>query len=261
MNVVSTSNKPLVSIITATTGNLMLEDVMRSVCRQTYKNIEHYVVIDGIERKKEAIKILNKFNSTKTCVLPVATGKDNYNGHRIYGAFTYLCNGQYIMYLDEDNWLEPEHVEALVDVIEKDNVWAYSLRNIYTQDKKFICEDNCESLGKWKSVLNDNFIDVGCWFLPKQLALLVTPLWYRRARHPQEQPEVDRIITSVLMQQEPKYDCSKAYTLNYRVGNRNDSVQAQFFLTGNEKIKQVYGEAFPWKQVDKKEESFYTITL
>lgn len=240
-------DEPLVTVVTATTGSDFLYDALLSVKKQTYKNIEHYVVIDGIERKKEALKILKNFPDVKLLTLPYATGKDNYNGHRIYAAATYLSNGKYISFLDEDNYYEPNHVASCVNLAMEGYDWVYSLRNIIDKDKNFICEDNCESLGKWKSVLNDNFVDVGCWFLSKPSALMVTPLWYRRARHPNEQPEVDRIITSTLMEHAPKFECTKKYTLNYRVGNRLDSVQAGFFQQGNERMLEVHNGILPWK--------------
>jgi glycosyltransferase involved in cell wall biosynthesis len=36
-----------VSVITATTGGVRLADCIESVRNQTYKNIEHYVIVDG----------------------------------------------------------------------------------------------------------------------------------------------------------------------------------------------------------------------
>lgn len=251
-------NNPLVTVITATTGNKHLYDALLSVKKQTYKNIEHYVVIDGFERKKDALKILKSFPDVKLLVLPYSTGKDNYNGHRIYGAGTYLCNGNYVTFLDEDNYYEPDHIRSCVDLVKQGYDWVYSFRNIIDQDGNFLCEDNCESLGKWKSVLNDNFVDVGCWFLSKQSALMVTPLWYRRARHPQEQPEVDRIITSTLMQHAPNFESTMKYTLNYRVGNRSDSVQKEFFEKGNEIMLEQHGGNLPWKN---KKEEYITINF
>jgi len=250
-------NEPLVTVITATTGNEKLYEACLSVKKQTYKNIEHYVVVDGQERKKDALKILNKFPDVKNLVLPYATGKDNYNGHRIYGASTFLVNGKYVTFLDEDNYYESDHIQSCIGVCEGKE-WVYSLRRIVDGEKNFICNDDCESLGKWTSVLNDNFVDVGCWFLSKNAALTVAPLWYRRARHPNEQPEVDRIITSTLMQHFDKYECTKKYTLNYRVGNRHDSVKGEFFIKGNAIMQQKYDGKFPWNE---KEEETYTIAL
>lgn len=252
-------NEHLVTVITATTGNEKLYDALLSVKKQTYKNVEHYVVVDGLERKKEALKIINSFPGVKTLVLPYATGKDNYNGHRIYGASSFLVEGKYLTFLDEDNYYEPDHIQSCVDLATDGYDWVYSLRKIVDSKKNFICNDDCESLGKWKSVLNDNFVDVGCWFLSKSAALTVAPLWYRRARHPQEQPEVDRIITSTLMTHFEKFECTRKYTLNYRVGNRTDSVQGEFFIKGNAVMNEAYGGKFPWNE-EKKEET-YTIEL
>jgi glycosyltransferase involved in cell wall biosynthesis len=256
MDMINLIDSPLVTVITPTTGNSMLLDALHSVKNQTYKNIEHFVVVDGPERKKEALKLTRNFD-VKLLVLPHATGKDNYNGHRIYGASTYLVNGLYTAFLDEDNYYDPTHIESCVRKAQEGFEWVYSLRKIIDKDKKFICNDDCESLGKWKSVLNDNFIDVGCWFLSKPIALMVSPLWYRRARHPEEQPEVDRIITHTLMQHAPKFECTNEYSLNYRVGSRADSVQAEFFINGNQKMKEAYKDNLPWK----KKEEYITIEL
>lgn len=243
-------DNPLVTVVTATTGAKCLQDACESVANQTYKNIEHYVVVDGVERGEASLQILKKFPNVKLLILPYATGKDNYNGHRIYGSATYLTNGKYISFLDEDNYYDADHVESCVELVKQGYSWVYSLRKIVGRDKNFICNDDCESLGKWKSVLNDNFVDVGCWFLSKPSALMVSPLWYRRARHPEEQPEVDRIITSTLMQHSPNFECTKKYTLNYRVGNRPDSVQAKFFLQGNKRMEEALGGKLPWKETE-----------
>jgi len=38
------------------------------------------------------------------------------------------------------------------------------------------------------------------------------------------------------------------YTLNYRAGNTGLSVQSEFFLRGNEVMKQKYNGSLPWKK-------------
>lgn len=247
-------DQPLVTVITPTTGNIFLYDALVSIREQTYKNIEHYVVIDGVERQEKAMCILKNFPEVKLLTLPYPTGKDNfaeskyfYNGHRIHAAATYLCNGKYISFLDEDNYYEPDHISSCVDLVKKGYDWVYSLRNIIGQDKKFICQDNCESLGRWRSVINSNLIDVGCYFLSKVSALIISPLWYRRARHPNEQPEADRIIADTLMKNIPNFECTYKYTLNYRVGSRHDSVQGKFFEEGNALMLKAYNGLLPWK--------------
>ena len=241
--------KPLVTVITPTTGNSMVYDAVRSVENQTYSNIQHLVVIDGPERSQFVHDVL-KNTQAQIIQLPYATGKDQYNGHRIYGAMTYIAQGEYLCFLDEDNWYDENHIECLVDTINKGFTWAYSLRKIVSQSGEYICNDDCESLGKWQSIINDFFVDVGCFMIPKQIALGFSPGWYRRARHPQEQPEVDRLLTSVLLQQlgGDKVDTSGQYTLNYRVASRKDSVQSEFFKQGNEIMKQRMNGEYPWRK-------------
>lgn len=236
--------KPLVTVVTATTCTPYLRQNLNSVLAQTYDNVQHLVVVDG----KHHLEKLDYDISTDTIILPYATGTDQYNGHRIYAAATYLAKGDYLMYLDEDNWLEPNHVQSLVDLaIAKPDGFYCSLRKITDMDGNFICNDDCESLGNWVSVINDYFVDVNCFFLPKKLALQLTPLWYRRARHYDDQPEVDRALTFVLRQNKIPCYVSGEYSVNYRAGNREDSVQAQFFLQGNQIMQERYKGDFPWR--------------
>lgn len=235
--------KPLVTVITPTTGAPCVRQALDSVKNQTYDSIQHLVVVDGQPKGRV---IAREYPHIDLVDLPYATGKDQYNGHRIYGAMTYIANGDFICFLDEDNWYEPNHIESLVDVISKGNTWAYSLRKIVSQEGEYICNDDCESLGKWTSVINDKFIDVNCFMIPKISALGFSPYWYRRARHPQEQPEVDRILSPFMMQNLPEFDTNGQYTINYRVASRGDSVQAEFFLKGNEMMNKQYNGELPW---------------
>jgi hypothetical protein len=136
-------------------------------------------------------------------------------------------------------------------VKEKDLDWAFSFRKIIDQEGKVICLDDCESLGKWASVLNPNdfFIDVNCYFVKKQVAIGMVPLWYRKFREP-GQPEIDRVLASTLMHpnNKLKFDGTLDYTVKYRVGNTGLSVQADFFLNGNDIMTRRYNGVLPWKR-------------
>jgi glycosyltransferase involved in cell wall biosynthesis len=239
-----------VAVITPTTGTKYLDECLSSVSNQTYKNIQHFVVIDGPEYKDKALEVLHNHKDKTILTLPENTGAGGYNGHRIYGSIPFLINTDYVMFLDEDNWISPNHVESLVDVINEGNDWAFSLRKIYDGDGNFICTDDCENLGLWPTCINENelFVDVGAYFLPTSIAVQIAPLWYRRARHPDEQPEVDRLIMQVLLQYGFKYNTNGRYTLNYRVGNRSDSVQKDFFIWGNLMMEKKYKDGFPWRK-------------
>ena len=235
----------MVTVITPTTGAPYLKQALESVKSQTYENVQHLVVVDGNHPKAHVM--LQDYPNVDVIELPYPTGIDRYNGHRIYGASTYLAKGEYLCFLDEDNWLEPDHVESMMKVIESGNQWAFSLRKITDKDGNYVCNDDCESLGKWPSCLNDYFVDVGCYFFPKELALQLTPIWHRKAREPGV-PEVDRMLIHVLRQNNLTCDSNGLYTLNYRTGNTERSVQKEFFLQGNEMMKQKYNGNLPWQK-------------
>lgn len=246
-----------VTVITPTIGKPHLKDCIESVRAQTYKNVEHIVVVDGEERWKDAEPVLlsaafprGKPNE-HVVVLPYATGTDRYNGHRIYGAMTYIADGDYHVWLDDDNMLEPTHIESLVNLVTEKNLdWAFSLRKIVDKHGHYLCHDDCESLGLWPSVLDerDFFVDVNCYFVKKQVAVGMSPVWYRKFREP-GQIEIDRVISGTLMAQQNKlkFDCTREYTVKYRVGNTGLSVQTEFFTNGNKKMMEKYKGALPWK--------------
>ena len=236
---------PLVTVITATTGSDYLARNIQSIREQSYQNVQHLVVVDGHERLDNAKRFFH--DDLDVITLPYPTGIEQYNGHRIYGGCTYFAKGDYIIYLDEDNWLDYNHIAELVNV-SSDDTWSYSLRKIVDSDGKYICNDDCESLGDWESIINDYFVDVNCFFFPRKIALQLTPLWYRRARHPNDQPEVDRLLTFVLRQNKIKSNNTGKYTVNYRAGNRTDSVQAQFFINGNINMIKKYNGILPWRK-------------
>jgi glycosyltransferase involved in cell wall biosynthesis len=244
-----------VTIITATVGNPRLADCILSVRNQTHADIDHLLVCDGRERETVVIQEFDRalqkqegaLKHVKPVWLPYSIGKDRWNGHRIYAAGAFMADGDYVMYLDDDNTLEPDHIESLLTVCET-NDWAYSLRNIVDKDGKFLCQDNCESLGKWASVLDekDFFIDVNCYFLPTRLAIHLGPAWYRKFREP-GMPEVDRVLAATLMNNNLKFECTYEHTVNYTVGNTENSVKKEFFENGNRVMRDRYPDGLPWK--------------
>ncbi len=119
-----------VAVVTPTIASKHLKQCIDSVNKQTYKDITHYIFVDGCQYEPEARKILKQSPKTKMIELEENVGKGWY-GHRVYAACSFLVNADVICYLDEDNWYEPNHIEELVNVIKEGNDWAYSLRKIY----------------------------------------------------------------------------------------------------------------------------------
>lgn len=248
--------KPLVTVITASTGNPLLRDCIKSVQAQTYDRIQHLLFIDGQDCFAPVYNIIDNgpegsIDSANLDVIPLpySVGKDRWNGHRMYGAGTHLADGQFLMFLDDDNSIEPDHIKNMLEVINRGNQWAFAFRNI--QDSTgFLCQDNCESLGKWSSIINDKdfFIDVNCYFLPKDIAMAMSPVWNRKFREP-GQMEIDRAMYHVLVEMlKTKFDTSYKYTVNYTVGNSPLSVKKEFFLEGNEKMLAKHKGELPWRK-------------
>jgi glycosyltransferase involved in cell wall biosynthesis len=230
-----------VAVVTPTIASEHLAKCIDSVDKQTYEDITHYIFIDGCQYEPKVREILVGSSKTRMIELEENVGKGWY-GHRVYAACSFLVNADIIVYLDEDNWLDPCHVQRIVDKIQEGNDWAYSLRKIYDKDGNFICEDNCESLGKWPVYFNSDVhhIDTSCFGVKRDVAVRIGQAWYG-------QWGADRQFFNTLKQNFPKYECTNVYTSCYRLDGNPNSVTKDFFEQGNEINKQKYNGEFPWK--------------
>jgi len=244
-----------VAIVTPTIGSEHLVRCVDSVDKQTYSDLTHYVFIDGEQSELSVIDKIEGATKVKKIVLEENVGKGWY-GHRVYSACSFLVNADVICYLDEDNWYEPNHVEKLVDKIKQGNDWAYSLRKIYDKDGNFLCNDDCESLGKWPVYFNGEVfhIDTSSFAIRRDIAVRIGHAWYG-------QWGADRQFFSALKNHFPKFDCSNDYTMCYRLDGNPNSVTQEFFDKGNAASAEKYSTGFPWKQSVIKEELGPNISL
>lgn len=233
-----------VAVVTPTIGSPVLKDCLQSVQKQTYKNLTHYVFVDGEQYFGNSYLTINENCSEKeikTISLQENVGKGWY-GHRVYSACSFLVNADIICYLDEDNWFEPNHVEKLVETMQSQNYdWVYSLRKIHDKDGSFICNDNCESLGKWPVYVNDQVyhIDTSCFAVKTEVATKIGHAWYG-------QWGADRQFFYALRQYFPHFTCSANYSLCYRLDGNPNSVNREFFEIGNQKNYEKYSGVYPW---------------
>jgi len=232
-----------VAVVTPTIGSEHLAQCIESVQNQTYENLTHYIFLDGEEHfQKIYPHTLDKTKrQIKSIGLQENIGKGWY-GHRVYAACSFLVNADVICYLDEDNWFEPDHVEKMVKKLEEDNQWVYSLRKIYSKEGEYLCEDNCESLGKWPVYINHELfhIDTSSFAVRRDVAVRIGHSWYG-------QWGADRQFFTNLKNNFTKFDCINAHTLCYRLDGNPNSVNKQFFDDGNAINEKKYGGQFPWK--------------
>jgi len=240
-----------VTVITPTTGMDTLEQAIKSVSTQ---NAEHIIVVDGVQFAENAVKIVtaNQHPNLRIVIVPENTGNPQrhfnpeYNGkfygHRIYGAMANLVNTDYIMFLDEDNWYEPNHIESMVQLIENHNLeWAYSLRNVVDAQGKFICQDNCDSLGVFPNYKNIPFVDMNCYCFGVGTLLKIVDIFQIPNYH------CDRAVFKkavAICSDYDKFGGTGRYTVNYRVTKEG---QADWFIKGNEHMQQLYNGNYPWR--------------
>ena len=218
------------TVMIPTTGATEVRNAIESVLNQTYDTL-CYVVCDGNKFKSKTKVILDDYLGNKNlriCYLPENVGANGFYGHRVYAAFTHLVNTEYVMYLDQDNWLQPNHVQSCVDTInDKKLQWCHSLRNIY---------------GKWMAWTNTYHIDTNTYFLKREIAIKLASAWHGGWGQ-------DRVFLQVINQYFPQtYSCTGEYTVNYRVDGGEGSVNKEFFIKGNEFMNDKYDGEFPWKK-------------
>jgi hypothetical protein len=242
-----------VTVITAAIGHHNLSKCAASVQYQTHAKTDHWIVVDGPEHEANVRNRLPPTLKKRPTVLtlPHSTGKNNWNGHRIYAASSFLINSEFIAFLDEDNWYDPDHIGSLMSSIESSKAaWAFSLRKIVDIDGNVVVLDNCESLGGFHHAVNSpqNFlVDTSGYLLRREVAVAHAPIWYSPTRAPDVRMEPDGALCRALLKSHPKFASNRRHTLNYSVGNRPDSVQAGFFLHGNEVMRQKYPGGLPWE--------------
>jgi hypothetical protein len=158
--------------------------------------------------------------------------------------FGHLINHDYVLFLDQDNWFKPEHVDSLINIIESKNLdWAYSLRQIYDKDKNYVTDDNCESLGRWPAWVGEDvyLIDTSSYCFKTSFYRQVCHIWDFGWGG-------DRRFYNILKDniKHDNYVCTGEYTLSYRLGGNEGSVNREFFDEGNKKMHTKYAGKYPW---------------
>ena len=221
-------------VITPTTGKDTVEKAFHSVRNQTIKT-EHLIVEDGPGVGTYPFA-LDRFSRI---TLPENVGGNGWYGHRVYAAMPLMVNADYILFLDEDNWFEPNHVETMINKIKsKDLMWAYSLRRICNEAGEYIGDDDCESLGRWPTFYDHtlNFVDTNCYCFRREYLVTVAHKFYG-------QWGADRPFYKAASATLPSFGCTGEATVNYRAPER----LLEMFREGNKLMKQAYQEPLPWR--------------
>ena len=237
---IEAQRQPRIMVITPTTGKDTVVKAVESVRDQTIPT-EHLIVCDGDPAYQKAwdLDIAWKADFIKLLTLPENVGSNGWYGHRVYAAMPLMVNADYILFLDEDNWFEPNHVETMINKIKsKDLMWAYSLRRIHDESGQYVCDDDCESLGRYPTFYDHsiNFVDTNCYCFRREFLVTVAHSFY--GKWGADRPFYKAASTSL-----PAFGCTGEATVNYRAPER----LLKMFAEGNKLMKNGYKPLLPWR--------------
>lgn len=167
-----------ITVLTPSIGTPELARAVDSVARQTrHVEVEHIVVADGRKHESNVRRIAmggwpGISSTPRVYSIPVNTGANQWNGHRIYAHFSQLLVDTHILFLlDEDNAYEPEHIETLAPIAERHG-FAWSRRKVFLPNGEYLGIDKHESVGKYvqlNKIADDVYapeyalVDTSCW--------------------------------------------------------------------------------------------------
>lgn len=141
---------PLVSVITATwhRHDVLINRCIPSVKNQTYPNIEHIIVSDGLD---------SDLKSLEPSVIELGHNQQVMQDHwgaipRLVGS--YLARGEYIAYLDDDNEYLPNHIEILLEHLQESGAGV-----AYGQLERFVSYGQVENMKL--DVIGDGIVELG----------------------------------------------------------------------------------------------------
>jgi glycosyltransferase involved in cell wall biosynthesis len=251
------TDRQTAAVIIPTTGRATLRRAVQSVLAQTHPDTVAVIVVDGPQFGPATIESLDGLlphPRIQLMPLPQNTGANGYQGHRIYGSVPQLVNQDWIFWLDDDNWFEPDHVaECVGSCVEHGLSWCATLRNIYEPGGAFLCVDECESLAVVPTWFNpsSHHVDTSCFCLSREVAVQLAMHWHRPHlpfdTDPAKYVSPDTSICQVLRQDAPCYALIARATVNYTLGSRDITPKPEFFTKGNIVMRKRHGGKLPWE--------------
>jgi len=137
-------------IVPVYNGFSYLKKCLDSLINQTYKNIEILIVNDG--STDDSLKILNKYQKKDNRIILI--DKQNEGQAKARNLALSKASGEYILFVDCDDYIELSMVEDLIKIAIKEN------SDIVSSDLKCINEDGNSFIIKgMQNVSNDNSIN------------------------------------------------------------------------------------------------------
>lgn len=139
-----------------------IEKCVNSICEQSYKNIEIIVVNDGSTDLTE--EILARIAKTDNRVNVISVENSGVSAARNCGIDN--CHGDYVVFVDGDDYLAKDYVEYMMSIVEKTGAEFCLSKNCFTQSyEKQVAKDSIETLNgiEGTALLLSPRVIVGCW--------------------------------------------------------------------------------------------------
>ncbi len=119
--------KPLVSVIVRTKDRpLLLHEALQSIVNQSYSPLEIVVVNDG---GCDISDVLSHFRQQDISI-QLLNQKHNVGRSSAGNIGLRAANGQYLIFLDDDDWFEPQHISILIDALQNNPQYLAAYANI-----------------------------------------------------------------------------------------------------------------------------------
>jgi hypothetical protein len=235
-------SSPQFAVVTSTIGRETLHKTIQSVLAQTVA-CKHYVFVHGREHWEKTQVILTQYPSVEGIYLPNNNGANGYAMAPVYALAPYVVSEAIMGYLDDDNWFEPEHCAQASHLINTYQLaWTFCMRKIVANDGRYLCEDDCESIGVFQNIYNTFLVDNSCFVLKTETARQHANAWYI--------PRIsDRTFLAELMKHQLPCACTGESTANYRLSaDGSHSMNVDAFVEGNQAMQQRFPDGFPWRR-------------
>lgn len=124
----SAQQQPLVSIICRSIGRPELVQALASVAAQTYPNLE-IVLVDALGKRLGDVSS----HCGKARLVQLANGQ-RYRRAAAANAGLDAATGEYVLLLDDDDWIAPAHIEGLVNRLTNDVQYKAAYSNTQKTD-------------------------------------------------------------------------------------------------------------------------------
>ena len=142
----SYENKPLISIVTVVyNGEKYLEQTIKSVLDQGYDNVE-YIIIDG-GSIDSTLDIIKKYEAQ----IDYWVSEPDIGIYNAMNKGTSLCSGDYVAFLNADDWYNKDTVEIVVNRLARKQKVDYLFGNVAMYENGTISWVFKENLKKHKS--------------------------------------------------------------------------------------------------------------